>query len=161
MASVSSPRPTAPNGHLADHAKEMESHELYQSASYRPQHALVSVNAGVRCRVCARVFGSANGPFQGLYCGGTICASFPRNAMFLAFVALCVQMQDDLYAHCVSRRGAPEQLGGLTAHQQWWWGTMLVFEQACERSLDVLGPRWRDLLAQSWGIGTFLLHTYS
>ena len=40
---------------------------------------LMTSYAGVRCRVCARVFTSPDGPFQGMFCGGTLCALRPAS----------------------------------------------------------------------------------
>jgi hypothetical protein len=72
-------------------------------------------------------------------------------------VATCVGLQDAFYDHLLENGGHLfEKLQGLTAHQEWWWVTLNVFRQACELSPDILGPRWRELLAQHYGSGTFL-----
>ena len=46
----------------------------------------------------------------------------------------------------------------LTLEKKWWWDSVIVFHRACEVSLDMRGPRWRDLLAKGYGSGTFLLY---
>jgi hypothetical protein len=145
---------------LVEILQQMEYHPFLKHRQFHPEHALVSILAGARCRVCARVFAPPNTPHQPLYCGGAFCSQFPSDPAFLAFVAICEGMQNNFYHYWRAYR-APNrrQRNDLTIEQAWWWDSMNVFHRACWDSLRVLGPRLRNLLVtQGNGSGMFLLH---
>lgn len=129
--------------------------------TFHPEHTLVSVLAGARCRVCARVHAPPDSPSPDRYCGGAFCSQYLSDPEFLALVALRVGMQNNVY-HYRKETRTPNPLllhrEDLTLEKKWWWDSVIVFHRACEVSLDMLGPRWRDLLAKGYGSGTFLLY---
>jgi hypothetical protein len=146
---------------LDDISRAMLTHAfLKQFQFFSPRHALVSVVAGARCRICARVFAPPTSPFPARYCGGSFCSQFPDEPWSRALVTACVQLQDEFRDYYWTRTRAPnwKRREDLTADQTWWWDTMNVFQQVCEVSLAVLGPRWWDLLVtKRYRSGTFLL----
>lgn len=146
---------------LGDVLRQMEFDPDLEGLTFHPEHTLVSVLAGARCRVCARVFAPPNSPSPARFCGGAFCSQYPSDPEFRALVKLCLGMQNNVY-HYRKETRPPNPLllhrKDLTLEQKWLWDSVIVFHRACEVSLNLLGPRLRDLLAKGYGSGLCLLY---
>ncbi|KAF1930427.1 uncharacterized protein M421DRAFT_3496 [Didymella exigua CBS 183.55] len=129
-----------------------EVHEIsrYRTLRFRPTHALVSIAAGPRCRVCAHIHQFLGGTL----CGGHFCIAYrPDDAEFSFLIHVLCCLQDRYKLWCqqnLNRAWAPvSSLGGAEA---WWWEMVNVFYSQCERSLSNVGPWLLSLQwQQDWG----------
>lgn len=133
----------------------LETHQIfrYRDLTFRPAHALISISAGPRCRVCARLH---HDPSAGVLCGGHLCSTYrPGDAAFAALVRnLCV-LQDHFKIWCeqnLNRTWVP--VAGLRGSGPWWWAMMHILFSQCERSLAHIGPSLTGTLARGWSHGT-------
>ncbi|KZM25755.1 hypothetical protein ST47_g3046 [Ascochyta rabiei] len=130
-----------------------ESHPLFSYLKYQPAHALLLIQSGARCRVCAVLYDGNN---KQLGWGGSFCtAHMPDETWFSDFIQACCRMQDGLKQFCKQipppstvRPWAP--LFGMTASELWWWEMLNVFQLKCEISLVKLSAWWETLLEEGW-----------
>ncbi|KAJ4350843.1 hypothetical protein N0V95_004396 [Ascochyta clinopodiicola] len=130
-----------------------ETHPIFSYLRYQPAHALVLIQSGARCRVCAVLY-DGNNKQPGW--GGSFCAAHtPDGTWFSEFIQACCLMQDCLKQYCwqvpmppTVRPWAP--LFGMTASELWWWEVVNVFQLKCEISLVKLSTDWEALLKQGW-----------
>ncbi|KAF9690631.1 hypothetical protein EKO04_011409 [Ascochyta lentis] len=130
-----------------------ELHPLFSSLRYQPAHALLPIQSGARCRVCA-VLWDGNNKYLG--CGGSFCpAHTPDETLFSRFVQVCCALQDSLKERCKQIPRAHNvqpwaPLHGMTASELWWWEMVNVFQLQCEISLAWLSTDWETILQGGW-----------
>jgi hypothetical protein len=126
---------------------------LHDSMRYHPAHALIPIQSGARCRICAFLYDKDN-KYSGL--GGGFCAAHKSvKTRFCAFARACCKLQDNFKQMCKQRPPPPmvrawRPLIGMTASELWWWEMLNVFQQQCEYSLVALSPFLDMMLQQGW-----------
>jgi hypothetical protein len=122
---------------------------------YQPAHALIAIQSGARCRVCATIYLWYDGYewcSRSCFCAWRIHSSSGLSALAVA----CCRLQDIFKSFCEDDENPLPALLGLTPPERWWWEMVNVFRHQCGNSLLLLAPLWQKMLEQGWCSSEYL-----
>lgn len=134
------------------HYLEDDQNDQFDVSRFHPNHTLVPIQSGPRCRVSAR---RHNKPSRGFYCGKNICVAYKSGdfRFYLLVWNLCA-LQGHFKTWCEQHLNRPwDAVSSLGPAEAWWWEMVNVFYNQCERILPRIGSELQSMLRQGWAHG--------